>query len=221
MKRACELCKGTARIHCESDQANLCWDCDAKVHSANFLVARHSRNLLCRLCQSPTSWSAAGSKLEPTLSDCRKCVNRSDCDGEDEEDAAAAEDEEEEMAEIHIVPWSPPQPPASESSLSGGEAAVTRKRSRLENGRLTHQDLNVCTPPSDTAVEVAVTPPRKMGRTDQGGVEVRVSKSPIVEAVRRFRREEAVSGEEMPEYSTMSDGAGAVDLNLSLGLSSR
>lgn len=95
------------------------------------------------------------------------------------------------------------------------------------------EDLNICTPSSDTAAEVAsiadtasrgkATPPRKTRRTDGHEVEVRVSKSPIVEAARRFRREEAVAGEKMPEYGAMSGGAGAVDLNLTLtlGVSSR
>ena len=122
MKKSCELCKQTARIHCESDQASLCWDCDGKVHSANFLVARHSRNLLCRVCQSPTPWAAAGSRLEATYSACRRCATGAGGDCE------AAE----EMAE---TPWSPPP----ESSLSGGDggdaAAVTRKRGRIENDR--------------------------------------------------------------------------------------
>ncbi|XP_041992356.1 B-box zinc finger protein 32-like [Salvia splendens] len=151
MKKTCELCKQAARIHCESDQAILCWDCDAKVHSANFLVARHSRNLLCRVCQSPTSWSSPGSKLSPTYSSCRKCADNFDGEHEEEEKSAA---EEEEMAENHVAPWSPPP----ESSLSGGEAAhgreaasVVKKRSRLDHDRLDHdrtaiiEDLNICT----------------------------------------------------------------------------
>ncbi|KAJ8628387.1 hypothetical protein MRB53_021694 [Persea americana] len=70
----CELCESPARMYCESDQAILCWGCDAKVHSANFLVARHSRNLLCHVCQSPTPWKASGSKLGPTISVCDRCT---------------------------------------------------------------------------------------------------------------------------------------------------
>ncbi|XP_059277814.1 zinc finger protein CONSTANS-LIKE 9-like [Lycium ferocissimum] len=71
----CELCNGLARIYCESDHANLCWDCDMKVHSANFLVAKHSRSLLCHVCQSPTAWSATGAKIGRTVSVCERCSN--------------------------------------------------------------------------------------------------------------------------------------------------
>ncbi|KAF9666854.1 hypothetical protein SADUNF_Sadunf16G0272100 [Salix dunnii] len=69
----CELCGRSARMFCESDQASLCWDCDEKVHSANFLVAKHCRTLLCQVCQSPTPWKSSGSKLPPTVSVCESC----------------------------------------------------------------------------------------------------------------------------------------------------
>lgn len=74
--KGCELCEKPARMYCESDQASLCWVCDAKVHSANFLVARHTRSLLCQACQAPTPWRAAGARLGPTVSVCQKCVGR-------------------------------------------------------------------------------------------------------------------------------------------------
>ncbi|KAH7544236.1 hypothetical protein JRO89_XS15G0134000 [Xanthoceras sorbifolium] len=61
-------------MYCESDQASLCWDCDEKVHRANFLVAKHSRSLLCHVCQSLTPWKASGAKLGPTVSVCDACV---------------------------------------------------------------------------------------------------------------------------------------------------
>ncbi|KAF8024006.1 hypothetical protein BT93_F1263 [Corymbia citriodora subsp. variegata] len=73
MKRRCELCDQRATMHCESDQASLCWDCDEKVHGANFLVAKHARALLCHVCQSPTPWKASGPKLGPTVSVCECC----------------------------------------------------------------------------------------------------------------------------------------------------
>ncbi|KAJ6753673.1 ZINC FINGER PROTEIN CONSTANS-LIKE 10 [Salix purpurea] len=69
----CELCGSSARMFCESDQASLCWDCDEKVHSANFLVAKHCRTLLCQVCRSPTPWKSSGSKLCPTVSVCESC----------------------------------------------------------------------------------------------------------------------------------------------------
>ncbi|KAK9133694.1 hypothetical protein Scep_013222 [Stephania cephalantha] len=72
--KECELCSAPARMYCESDQASLCWDCDSKVHCANFLVARHSRSLLCHSCQSVTPWQATGAKLGPTVSVCERCM---------------------------------------------------------------------------------------------------------------------------------------------------
>ncbi|KAI4333758.1 hypothetical protein L6164_018526 [Bauhinia variegata] len=69
----CELCEKRAAMYCESDRAKLCWGCDEKVHGANFLVAKHSRILLCRACRSPTPWKACGPKLTPTTSICQRC----------------------------------------------------------------------------------------------------------------------------------------------------
>ncbi|KAF4394379.1 zinc finger protein CONSTANS-LIKE 1 [Cannabis sativa] len=84
----CELCKGLARTYCESDKASLCWNCDVKVHGANFLVARHTRSVLCHLCQSPTPWKASGAELGVTVSVCESCVvvARNSTEGEGEED---------------------------------------------------------------------------------------------------------------------------------------
>lgn len=83
----CELCEKRAMIDCDSDQAKLCWDCDRKVHSANFLVAKHTRVLLCRLCNSPTPWKASGPTLPPTLSLCHSChlANRDSVDDDDDD----------------------------------------------------------------------------------------------------------------------------------------
>ncbi|KAL6570584.1 hypothetical protein OROGR_000134 [Orobanche gracilis] len=74
-EKRCELCSNPARMYCESDQASLCWDCDGKVHAANFLVAKHSRTLLCHVCHSPTPWKATGLKLAPTVSVCHGCAD--------------------------------------------------------------------------------------------------------------------------------------------------
>ncbi|MBA0660915.1 hypothetical protein Goklo_012855 [Gossypium klotzschianum] len=130
--KKCELCGRLARMHCESDQANLCWDCDFKVHGANFLVAKHNRTLLCHVCQSPTPWLASGRNLGSAVSVCDSCVvnGNNKCEsseresGEEEEgdydNDAMEETEEEEEAEIEdaenqVVPWSGESSPVSMS----------------------------------------------------------------------------------------------------------
>ncbi|XP_076909714.1 uncharacterized protein LOC143567087 [Bidens hawaiensis] len=126
--KSCELCKSLAKIYCESDHASLCWTCDSKVHSANFLVARHSRSLLCRVCQSPTPWTASGEKLGPSaVSICENCVRE---EGNDDDDAN----------ENQVVPLSYTAPPAASASSSscggrgcsvGDSGLVKRKRENV------------------------------------------------------------------------------------------
>ncbi|KAJ0974863.1 hypothetical protein J5N97_016828 [Dioscorea zingiberensis] len=111
--KECELCEKPARMYCESDQASLCWECDTRVHGANFLVARHTRSLLCRGCQAPTPWRASGTRLGQTVSVCDRCAgaefagvkrNGSDAErdgaavecGEEDNDEDDEDDEEEE-----------------------------------------------------------------------------------------------------------------------------
>jgi len=84
--KKCELCDSPAKMYCESDQASLCWGCDAQVHGANFLVTKHSRTLLCHVCQSLTPWSGSGPKLSPTVSVCESCVNRGNIQNEADDD---------------------------------------------------------------------------------------------------------------------------------------
>lgn len=144
----CELCKELARVHCESDRANLCWSCDYKVHSANFLVARHSRNLLCRVCQSPTPWTASGLNLGPTVSVCDICVQNcnklnsdeeiqvtnededvqtdmesDNFDDDDEDEEYYDEEEDTDFEDNQVVPWSPstPPPPSAANSPSNSD----------------------------------------------------------------------------------------------------
>ncbi|XP_022721076.1 putative zinc finger protein CONSTANS-LIKE 11 isoform X2 [Durio zibethinus] len=145
--KKCELCNSLAKVYCESDQANLCWDCDSRVHGANFLVAKHLRTLLCRLCQSPTPWNGSGPKLGPTLSVCDSCVNRNACreeinneeetrDDNNEDDLGGEDDSSEDDdddsggdEENRVVPWSS-TPPVSSSSTS--EESSTRLDSTQE-----------------------------------------------------------------------------------------
>lgn len=158
--KKCELCDSPAKMYCESDRASLCWDCDARVHGANFLVAKHSRTLLCRVCQSLTPWSGSGSKLSPTVSVCHNCVNgcyqndnrnrRNDDDNDDdrEDDIEEDDDDEEEDSnddededeENQVVPWSnKPPPPASRSSTSD-ESSYNSNRSFSRQGSLSESE---------------------------------------------------------------------------------
>ncbi|KAG8498255.1 hypothetical protein CXB51_006932 [Gossypium anomalum] len=164
--KSCELCKLAATTSCESDQASLCWDCDAVVHGANFLVARHVRCLLCHACQSLTPWRATGSKLGRTVSVCERCIdggdreeseaeNDDDGDGEDDEgddsddDVSVGDDVED--GDNQVVPWStvantPPPAPSSSSSdnYSGGEREVSRSTNlfSLKRSRGNASDLH-------------------------------------------------------------------------------
>ncbi|KAK6919454.1 B-box-type zinc finger [Dillenia turbinata] len=156
--RGCELCKYMAKMYCESDQASLCWDCDSKVHSANFLVARHTRCLLCHVCQSPTPWKASGEKLFPTVSVCEKCVKakrqgvnditdeevEDETEGNDEFDMDDVDDEnydedenenqeEEEDEDNQVVPWSLTPPPTGSSSSSSEEFSSVSDPRSVEN----------------------------------------------------------------------------------------
>lgn len=170
--KICELCKGVARMYCESDQANLCWSCDSKVHSANFLVERHSRRLLCHVCQSPTAWSASGSKLGSMVSACERCFeggarsgpeaelsreeNRAedefeDDDDDEDDDEVDEEDEDDDdevdSEDIQVVPWSstPPPPPAVSSSSDDSlltEREVSVKRLRENDTDLQYEVIN-------------------------------------------------------------------------------
>ncbi|KAH7439621.1 hypothetical protein KP509_04G069100 [Ceratopteris richardii] len=75
----CELCQQPASIYCPWDEANLCDLCDEKVHSANFLVARHTRNILCLRCGKPIHHSVStGCRIQSSLLAqdllCRSCT---------------------------------------------------------------------------------------------------------------------------------------------------
>ncbi|KAK3219116.1 hypothetical protein Dsin_013086 [Dipteronia sinensis] len=73
----CELCGLQASIYCDSDSAFLCRSCDAAVHQANFLVARHLRNSLCSKCNSLAGSfvSAAAAGIEsPKQPLCKSCA---------------------------------------------------------------------------------------------------------------------------------------------------
>ncbi|CAL9112674.1 unnamed protein product [Musa acuminata var. zebrina] len=189
--KQCELCDRPARMHCESDQASLCWECDAKVHGANFLVARHSRCLLCQSCQSPTPWRAEGARPGYAASTCERCAAGCATDGrkdggadggpggvgvaaEDEGEAGGEEADEEaeepeddgvdEEGENQVVPWSMTPPPVSSSSSSEEEQEAGRRESG--GGFLKRTRVNVNLPLSQEDVACSSSQPSYMTSDD-------------------------------------------------------
>ncbi|XP_009408822.2 B-box zinc finger protein 32-like [Musa acuminata AAA Group] len=71
---ACELCDGEAAVFCGPDAAFLCWACDASVHGANFLVARHVRRVACNACRSlDTARHVSGATPQRVSPLCASC----------------------------------------------------------------------------------------------------------------------------------------------------
>ncbi|CAB4272002.1 unnamed protein product [Prunus armeniaca] len=97
--RVCELCDQEASLYCPSDSAFLCSRCDARVHQANFLVARHIRQSICYNCKglagsrnlrslcsscAPDNFSGHGSgdgDTQSSSSACSACVSSTDSFG--------------------------------------------------------------------------------------------------------------------------------------------
>ncbi|XP_004300952.1 PREDICTED: zinc finger protein CONSTANS-LIKE 15-like isoform X2 [Fragaria vesca subsp. vesca] len=51
MARICDFCStSSAAVHCKADVAHLCLSCDSELHSANQVVNRHPRTILCDSC---------------------------------------------------------------------------------------------------------------------------------------------------------------------------
>ncbi|PKA67063.1 Zinc finger protein CONSTANS-LIKE 4 [Apostasia shenzhenica] len=72
-RRECELCDREASLYCEADAAFLCWACDAQVHGANFLVARHVRAISCSGCGEMAAGNVNGPGSAPIRALCRSC----------------------------------------------------------------------------------------------------------------------------------------------------
>lgn len=82
MGKMCELCGRTAALRCGADDAELCWVCDAEVHSANYLVARHLRSVLCSCCSAETDCQTSGTSPCPLSRRCSSCDPAHVSDGE-------------------------------------------------------------------------------------------------------------------------------------------
>lgn len=114
-RKACEMCGEAAWVYCESDEANLCWKCDAKVHRANFLVTKHSRCLFCRTCNALTPWKATGSQLGQTLAFCHACSTHSCCESGGGQEVVEGQGENQTL----LLPQSL-SPQQNETTTSGG-----------------------------------------------------------------------------------------------------
>ncbi|KAF9612959.1 hypothetical protein IFM89_004662 [Coptis chinensis] len=79
-KVTCELCNVEASLYCMSDSAFLCYNCDARVHEANFLVARHVRRTICSICKRFDGNHVSGVDFRHIQITCRSCVSDSDSD---------------------------------------------------------------------------------------------------------------------------------------------
>ncbi|GJS47343.1 B-box-type zinc finger [Tanacetum coccineum] len=147
--KKCELCNHAAEIYCSSDTASLCYTCDQKVHSANFLVAKHSRTLLCHKCHSQTPWTASGLHLGRTVTVCVNCVGddvsshrqndvvEEDID-EDVESSDSDDESESEDEDAQVVPWGSDDvaPPCASGGCSTSESSDFRsgvKRRRFDD----------------------------------------------------------------------------------------
>ncbi|KAF8053870.1 hypothetical protein N665_1367s0007 [Sinapis alba] len=113
-KKKCELCDRLARMFCESDQASLCWDCDIKIHGANFLGIRFGpTGSICEFCLAGTNNSVTGSSNQ----NLKKEINSNDNDDDCEEG--------EEEAKNQVVPWDAASVMSSSSSVSSGEESFS------------------------------------------------------------------------------------------------
>lgn len=73
MEARCAMCGESGALHCERDDAFLCWTCDMSVHSHNSIVVRHIRSVLCSTCNAPTRFRASGGSPVPFTCVCAEC----------------------------------------------------------------------------------------------------------------------------------------------------
>ncbi|KAG2299330.1 hypothetical protein Bca52824_035802 [Brassica carinata] len=132
-KKKCELCDGVARMFCESDQASLCWDCDGKVHGANFLVAKHALSSLQRVSISDALGSLGASFRS---------------NGEEE-------------AENQVVPWDAAPAMSSSSSVSSGEEIFSGDGGLVVKRTRRDLDLDCSASTSSSSSTLVLKPLRK------------------------------------------------------------
>lgn len=133
MQRGCELCDGVAALHCAADDAHICWTCDAKVHSANFLVARHTRSVLCGTCGTPTPWRASGANPTPLTGLCANCSqgeSQGECTTHDDGAALDTRRAASRLSPTHVVG----------RSVSGHESGCSTSNAERCDGKVVEGD---------------------------------------------------------------------------------
>ncbi|MED6218929.1 hypothetical protein PIB30_031158 [Stylosanthes scabra] len=123
-ERICELCNQKASLFCASDSAFLCSKCDATVHNANFLVARHLRRLLCFHCNSFSGIYISGASSPRTAAEhttCRSCS----CSPPDEANSLS----------------SSPPPPSSSTSSACVSSSEPRTGNNNNNNKIRSKHL--------------------------------------------------------------------------------
>ncbi|KAI9073051.1 hypothetical protein K1719_044971 [Acacia pycnantha] len=84
LRRSCELCGEEAYLYCGADSAFLCCKCDEKVHDANFLVARHIREVLCYYCRCLAGRQVSGTVAPCETITCQSCSPENHSDEDDD-----------------------------------------------------------------------------------------------------------------------------------------
>ncbi|RDX73001.1 B-box zinc finger protein 32, partial [Mucuna pruriens] len=141
MMKACQLCDQQASLYCPSDSAFLCSNCDADVHSANFLVARHLRHLLCSKCNRFAGIHISGATSRGLPSTCS-----SSCSPEPENPSDDA-------GSLHSSP---------STRVSSSESCVKKNKAR----RTTAEKRRSCS----SSVTENASPSAKKGRRNVGSV---------------------------------------------------
>ncbi|XP_078175854.1 uncharacterized protein LOC144569398 [Carex rostrata] len=139
---SCALCNAEPHVHCESDEALLCYTCDAHVHRANFLVARHARAILCCKCKIPTRVHTSGPSLDKVvISTCDECAE-SIVTGEVEESVSGSDSDSDSNSDLNLN--SCPDEEEEENGVVpvSVEEVTGWKRRRVPNGLEDQEDTS-------------------------------------------------------------------------------
>lgn len=169
----CALCSSGAHVCCHADEALLCCACDQMVHTANFLVSRHVRVLLCAACGGATRFHMWGPGLLSQRPLCETCQGRAG--GAARRSNAAAGQLT--AAGVATARWPPSECPkwaVGELSVDGygGEKAShseVASRSEVEDGGASDEEGEASsTRPVPQGLEESVSPAAASAAPPQG-----------------------------------------------------